>query len=104
MKMRSTALLACLAVGFSGCGLQTYSTRVQETGPDAFSVAAEDLNPSIAKQSAIGRAQMHCGNQSRVMLMTDQSARTAGDQNVYEVAFRCLAKGDPELARAAPPK
>jgi len=99
MKRRNTALLICLAVELSGCGLKTYSTGVLEMGPDTFSVSADDLSASIAMQSAVGQAQVHCGSLNKEILVTNRSARTAGARNVYEVTFRCLAKGDPELAR-----
>jgi hypothetical protein len=99
MNTRQTALLACLALELSGCGLETYSTRVLEVGPDTFSVAADHPSASIAMQSAVGQAQVHCGSLSKEILVADRSARTVGDRNVYEVTFRCLAKGDPGLAR-----
>ncbi len=99
MKTRNTVLLICLAVGLSGCGLETYSTRVLEAGPDTFTVATDDPSAAIAKQAAIGQAQVHCGSLSKEILVTDQSASVVNGRNVYEVTFRCLAKGAPKLAR-----
>jgi hypothetical protein len=101
MTKRNIDFLLCLALGLPGCGLTTYSTPVLETGPDTFTVAADDPSASIAMQSALGQAQVHCGSLAREILVTRQGARTAGDRNVYEVNFRCLAKGDPELTRPA---
>ena len=99
MKTRNAALLACLAAQLSGCGLDSYSTRVLETGPDTFTVAVDHPSASIAMQSAIGQAQVHCGSLHKEILVTDRSARTVDALNVYEVTFRCLPKGDPALAR-----
>jgi len=92
MKKRIGVLLICLAAELSGCGLETYSTRVLEAGPDTFSVAADDPSASIAMQSAIGQAQVHCGILSKEMLVTNRSATRIGDRNVYEVTFRCVAR------------
>jgi hypothetical protein len=92
MKRPNTVLLIGLALGLSGCGLETYSTRVLEAGPDTFTVAADDPSASIAMQSAVGQAQVHCGSLSKDILVTNRSATTVGDRNVYEVTFRCLAR------------
>ena len=99
MKTRNIVLLICFGAELSGCGLETYSTRVLEVAPDTFTVATDDPSASIAMQSAVGQAQVHCGSRSREILITHRSATTVGDRNVYEVTFRCLAKGDPELTR-----
>ena len=101
MKTRNTVLLFCLAVVLPGCGLETYSTRVREVGPDTFTVATDDPSASIAMQAAVGQAQVHCGSLSKEILITNRSATAAGARNVYEVTFRCLAKGDPALTRPA---
>ena len=100
MKTRDIVVLICLAAGLSGCGLETYSTRVREVGPDTFTVATDDPSASIAMQAAVGQAQVHCGSLSKEILVTNRSASTIGDRNVYEVTFRCMVKGDPELARS----
>ena len=97
MMDRKVALLACLAAGLAGCGVSSYSTKVLETGQDSYTVAADDLSAPLVMQSAVGQAQVHCGSLSREIVMTERNARTVGERNVYEVAFRCLAKGDPEL-------
>jgi len=101
MKRLNTVLLVCFAFELSGCGLETYSTRVLEAGPDTFTVATDDPSASIAMQAAVGQAQVHCGNLSKEILITNRSATAVGDRHVYEVTFRCLAKGDPELTRSA---
>ena len=92
MKTRNTVLLICLAAGLSGCGLETYSTRVLEVGPDTFTVATDDPSASIAMQSAVGQAQVHCGSLSKEILITNRNAWTVDARNVYEVTFRCLAR------------
>jgi hypothetical protein len=79
--------------------LETYSTRVLEAGPDTFTVATDDPSASIAMQTAVGQAQVHCGSLSKEILVTNRSARAVDGRTVCEVTFRCLAKGDPALAR-----
>ena len=100
MKRLNTVLLVCFAFELSGCGLETYSTRVLEVAPGTFTVATDDASASIAMQAAVGQAQVHCGSLSKEILITNRSATAVGARNVYEVTFRCLAKGDPELARS----
>jgi len=92
MKTRNTVLLICLAAELSGCGLETYSTRVLEVGPDTFTVATDDPSASIAMQSAVGQAQVHCGSLSKEILITNRNAWTVDARNVHEVTFRCLAR------------
>lgn len=97
MKMKiAVVMLASITV--SACGLKTYSSGVLPMGPDTFSVSADDLNASTAKQAAHSQAQAHCASLGKEILVMNTKASRA-TRNIYDVTFRCLSKGDPELTR-----
>jgi hypothetical protein len=68
-------------------------------GPDTFSVSADDLNPSTAKQAALSQAQNHCKTVGKEILVTNTKASRGEARTLYDVTFRCLSRGDPELTR-----
>ena len=82
-----------------GCGLRTYSSGVLPMGPDTYSISADDLNVSTAKRSALSQAEAHCSSLKKVILVTNANAAADGPRTVYDVTFRCLNPGDPELVR-----
>jgi hypothetical protein len=93
------ALVVGVAALSMGCGLRTYSSGVMQLGPDTFTVSADDLNASTAKQAALTQAQQRCANLNKEILVTNTRAVRDPNRNIYDVTFRCLAKGDPELTR-----
>ncbi len=98
----STKILAIATVTtflLYGCGLKTYSSGVLPMGPDTYSVSADDLNASTAKQAALGQAQAHCTSKGKEILVTNTKSLRDGPRSVYDVTFLCLSKGDPQLAR-----
>ena len=68
-------------------------------GPDTYSVSADDLNASTAKQAALSQAQNHCKGHGKEILVTNTRASQGSARTVYDVTFRCLVAGDPELTR-----
>lgn len=99
--MRTTAptILALGAASLAAaCGLKTYSTGVMQLGPDTYTVSADDLNESTAKQAALRQAQQRCSGLNREILVTNMKL-SRGDRALFDVTFRCLEKSDPELAR-----
>lgn len=97
MKNKAT-IIVVLAFSLSGCGLKTYSSGVLPMGPDTYTVSADDLNASTAKQAALGQAQNHCSSLGKEILVTNTKT-SRETRNIYDVTFRCLSKGDPELTR-----
>jgi len=93
------AVVLLVVIALSGCGLRTYSSGVLPMGPDTFSVSADDLNPSTAKQAALTQAQHHCTSLGREILVTNTRTTRGEARTLYDVTFRCLSKGDPELVR-----
>ena len=96
--MQKSAFVLAAALMVSACGLKTYSSGVLPMGPDTFSVSADDLNASTAKQAALSQAQTHCASLGKEILVTNTKV-SRETRNIYDVTFRCLSKGDPELTR-----
>lgn len=99
MTTISRVLAAFLIVAPSGCGLQTYSSGVLPMGPDTYSISADDLNASTAKRSALSQAEAHCSSLKKLLLVTNANVAARRARTVYDVTFRCLEPGDPELVR-----
>lgn len=95
MKQKSIVLAALMV---TACGLKTHSSGVLPMGPDTYSVSADDLNASTAKQAALSQAQAHCTSLGKEILVTNTKV-TRENRNIYDVTFRCLSKGDPDLTR-----
>lgn len=96
--MRAAAILTSLAL--VGCGTVTQTSGVQPLGPDTFTVSSDAINPSTARRSALEQASAHCAGVGRELLVTNIAGTQAEYSRVlYAVTFRCLSKGDPELAR-----
>jgi hypothetical protein len=92
--MKKIAIFAVLTL--TGCA---QSTGVMKMGPDTFSVTADALGASNAKQIALTEASGQCQSMGKEILVTNTSSGKDRARSVYEVTFRCLAKGDPELQR-----
>jgi hypothetical protein len=94
---KMSLLLGLLTV--TGCGLVTHSSGVLPMGPDTFSVSADDLSPTTAKQAALSQAQSHCKTLGKEILVTNTSFSRGLNRTLYDVTFRCLSKSDPEYTR-----
>jgi len=92
-------LLGLVTVTGVGCGLITHSSGVLPMGPDTFSVSADDLSPTTAKQAALSQAQNHCKTLGKEILVTNTSFSRGVNRTLYDVTFRCLSKSDPEYTR-----
>lgn len=99
MNTKTSSLILVVASSLLGCGLKTYSSGVLPMGPDTYSVSADDLNPSTAKQASLTQAQSHCATLGKEILVTNTRDSRRDARTMYDVTFRCLSKGDPELAR-----
>lgn len=91
------AFIALLAL--TACGMQTFSSGVQEIGPDTYTVSADDLMASKAKGAAYSQASAYCAQSGRKILVIGNASEERGPHNVADVTFRCLGKGDRELRR-----
>lgn len=98
MKAFAPIVLAA-TVALSGCGLKTYSSGVMPLGPDTYTVSADDLNPSNAKQAALTQASQYCANKDQELLVNHIVDGSRGNRMYYDINFRCLGKNDPELKR-----
>lgn len=92
------------ALLLSGC--MTNSTGVIPYGPDTFTVTAQsELGGMIeAKKKALSDANSHCESMNKKLMPVSESSSTpldfVGDPiPTYEVTFRCLKDGDPDLRR-----
>lgn len=92
--MKKIALFAVLAL--TGCA---QSTGAMKMGPDTYSVAADALGASNARQVAMLEANAKCQSMGKEILVTNTSSGKDRARSVYEVTFKCLAEGDPDLLR-----
>jgi hypothetical protein len=93
------ALVACAVL--SACGIATHVGDVLQIGPDAYSTSADDLNAPTAMKAAMNQVQQKCGSMGRDVLITGMKPTENGRVR-YDVTFRCLPKGDPQLTRPLP--
>jgi hypothetical protein len=102
--MRVFGLFAVAIVAASllaGCGAMSRSSGVMQLGPDTYRVSAGAPmgDVSQSQKAAFTEAQGHCTAGGK-QLMTVGTRRLAGPGGgSYEVTFRCLASGDPDLQR-----
>lgn len=99
MSINKALTVLLIISSLSACGLKTYSSGVLAMGPDTFSVSADDLNSSTAKQAALTEAQTHCKTLGKEILVKNTKVSRGQARTIYDVTFRCLSKGDPELIR-----
>lgn len=88
-----------VAIVLQGCGTIPSSTGVMQLGPETYRVSARaSLGNAVASQKmALGEAKRHCDSLQRqtIVIRMDYDA----GNGPYEVTFRCLLPGDPELVR-----
>jgi len=73
-------------------------------GPDTYSVSTyHDYSSTGAKQMAYKEANLHCsklGKEIMTLRTNHSKQRVAGiPTSNYDLEFRCLSKGDPDLHR-----
>ena len=87
-----------ISLALAGCGTVAKSSGVLQIGPDTYRVMARaSVGDRIESQKmAFNEASDHCARQvRRLMTIGTLSTQYQG----YELTFRCLAEGDPELNR-----
>jgi len=83
-----------LVLFISGC---VKSSGVLKMGPDTYSINVEAINIMKSRQIAYEAANQECEQQDRVFLVKSWSQIV--DRGIYDMIFRCLPKGDPELSQ-----
>ncbi len=85
------------------CGACAHSGAVK-VGPDTYMIANSEwgfTSGGYQAAKAINEASKYCASLGREILVLDSSQHDLqfGKTPAAEVRFRCLLKGDPELAR-----
>lgn len=104
-KLKGIAMrILCAAFGvlaIAGCGTVPSSSGVMQLGPDTYRVAARGPMGAVHKsqQLAFDESNRHCQSLGRLfkVIGTRQIEDVGGGP--YEVTYRCLLAGDPELTR-----
>jgi hypothetical protein len=98
MSIKTAAVLACLVV-LAGCGTVPKSTGALPVGPDTYRIMARaPMGNSLESQKmAFSEAASYCEGLGRRVLVT--STLDPRDMTGYEITFRCLKEGDPDLVR-----
>jgi hypothetical protein len=86
----------CLLIS---CGLVPRSTGVMPLGPDTWRVAARSSggNSTDSQKMAMDEALTYCKGLGKQLLVIGTKREQYGGP--FEVSFRCLQSGDPELQR-----
>lgn len=91
--------MAAAMVFIQGCGTIPRSTGAMQLGPETYRIRARASmgNVSDSQKMAFAEAKQHCESQQRQMVVV--STETDNDYGPFEVTFRCLTPGDPDLVR-----
>ena len=95
--MKKTIALAVIVV-LTGCGTVPRSSGAMQIGPDTYRIMARASMASQveSQKMAFSEANGHCSSLGKKMVTTNtKSTELEG----YEVTFRCLKDGDPDLVR-----
>ncbi|HEY3076747.1 MAG TPA: hypothetical protein VGJ74_16360 [Burkholderiales bacterium] len=97
-----TALIALAAMSLlAACASST--TGAMQIAPDTFRVttSAHNFGGGLpgAQRQAIEGAQEKCASMDRELLLMNTSTGFSRPFYEFTATFRCLSKGDPELAR-----
>jgi hypothetical protein len=92
-------LLVVGVVVLVGCGAVPRSTGVMNLGPDTFRVAARASlgQAGEGQRMALSEGHAYCRTLNREFLAI--STRLLTESGTFEVTFRCLKAGDPDLIR-----
>jgi hypothetical protein len=97
MKKFLLITISTLAL-LGGCGTVARSSGAMQIGPDTYRIMARAsmANQMGSQQMAFSEANVFCNSQNKKMVTTNtKSTELEG----YEVTFRCLKDGDPDLVR-----
>ena len=104
-----TLTAAVIAACWAGCSTAATVTKPLPVGPDTYTVSARmpQGGTSSAREAALSAANQQCARLSKRLLVLKSSSNIdlsenneiAKDKDVVDLTFRCLAAGDPELAR-----
>lgn len=79
------------------------AASILKMGPDTYSVADEvrgwGRGAAFARTSALQKANEHCAEMAKEILVTSVEARPVPNGGTAVVTFRCLRHGDPDLQR-----
>jgi hypothetical protein len=97
--MKKLIAIFLLSAGLVGCGTVPNSSGTLQVGPDTYRVVARaPLGEVLGSQRmAFNEANAFCSSMQKhmVSISTSIPAHMAG----YELTFRCLSTGDPNLVR-----
>ncbi len=88
----------CILTLLGGCGTVARSSGAMQIGPDTYRIMARApmANQLGSQQMAFSEANGFCNTMGKKMVTTNtKSTELEG----YEVTFRCLKDGDPDLVR-----
>lgn len=107
--MKKLALLVFVLFIMVGC---TYvpanlKTDIQPYGPDTYTLNVGHENGSFTtprtqadlKSDGISKAQAYCKEMNKQFMPVESIFSGRGFNLTYDLTFRCLDKGDPELTR-----
>lgn len=97
LKFNDFAIILSIAA-LTGCGAVPRSSGVMSIGPDTYRVMsrASLANQAESQKMAFTEANEYCSSLGRKIITTNtRSTELSG----YEVTFRCLKDGDPDLVR-----
>ena len=100
MQMNKLWIAATLgaALALAGCGAVPRSTGAMKIGPDTYQILARAslAGAGQSQKMAFDEANEYCGTMGREMMTIGAQANEYAG---YQVTFRCLNSGDPELKR-----
>ena len=104
-----TLTAAVIAACWAGCSTEATVTKPLPVGLDTYTVSARmpQGGTASARDAALSAANQQCARLSKQLLVLKSSSNIdlnenneiAKDKDVVDLTFRCLAAGDPELAR-----
>ena len=91
-------LIFTLIAWLAGCGTVARSSGAMQIGPDTYRIMARAPMASQAgsQKMAFGEANEYCTSLGKKMVTTNTKS---SELDGYEVTFRCLKDGDPDLVR-----
>ena len=105
MKILKYILISFLIV-IAGCANNKLKqSGIMPIGPDTYRVAVSVYNMYLMKgqEAALNQARNHCVSIGLEFMIVGTSSKNTGVGDIlYEVTYRCLAKGDPDLIRPTP--
>lgn len=90
-----------ISLALVGCGTVARSTGPMTLGPDTYRVAvrAPMGNVGESQRMALSEAQSFCQTLAKEFMVTATRRIEDVGGGPFEVTFRCLTRGDPDLQR-----